>query len=149
MSLSITCSHVYYARIQRGGGGKWSGHPPPLKNHKAIGYLSNTSPDPLENQKATKPAFNVGPSSAGQCTVSFLLAGHDGPLIVVFGSSLHPSTKKIARVGPPLTKKLLDPRVCPVVLLEVCCTATVDTLIMPLLKYMYSGKRYAFSHVDT
>ena len=35
--------------------------PPPLKNHKNIGFLSNTGPDPLKNHKATKPAFNVGP----------------------------------------------------------------------------------------
>ena len=31
-----------------------------------IGILSNTGPDPLINQKATKPVFNVGPSSARQ-----------------------------------------------------------------------------------
>ena len=38
--------------------------PPPLKNHKNIGFLSNTDPDPLENHKATKPAFNAGPTAA-------------------------------------------------------------------------------------
>ena len=32
----------------------------PLKNHKNIGFLSNTSPDPLKNHKATKPAFSLG-----------------------------------------------------------------------------------------
>ena len=32
------------------------------KNHKAIGFLSKTDTDPLENHKATDPAFNVGPS---------------------------------------------------------------------------------------
>ena len=32
----------------------------PLKNHKNLGFLSNTGPDPLKNHKATKPAFNVG-----------------------------------------------------------------------------------------
>ena len=30
-----------------------------LENHKAIGFLINTGPDPMENHKATKPAFNV------------------------------------------------------------------------------------------
>ena len=40
--------------------------PPPLKNHKNIGFLSNTGPDPLKNYKAAKSAFNVGPSSARQ-----------------------------------------------------------------------------------
>ena len=40
--------------------------PPPFKNHKNIGFLSNTRPDPLKNHKATKPAFNIGPSSTRQ-----------------------------------------------------------------------------------
>ena len=38
-------------------GGRGSGL---LKNHKNIGFLSNTSPEPMKNHKATKPAFNVG-----------------------------------------------------------------------------------------
>ena len=38
----------------------------PLKNHKNIGFPSNTGPDPLKNHKATKPAFNVGQSWASQ-----------------------------------------------------------------------------------
>ena len=49
-----------YVRIQRGG----QGVPTPLKNHKLIGFPSNTGPDPLKNHKATKPAFNgasIGP----------------------------------------------------------------------------------------
>ena len=41
-----------------GGGGQ--------KNHKNIEFLSNSGPDPLKNHKATKPAFNVGQSSARQ-----------------------------------------------------------------------------------
>ena len=41
--------------------------PPLLKNHKNIGFpKSNICPDPLNNHKATKPAFNVGPTSARQ-----------------------------------------------------------------------------------
>ena len=47
-------------------GGTGGPDPPPLKNHKNIGFLSNTGPDPLKIHKATKPAFNVGPSSARQ-----------------------------------------------------------------------------------
>ena len=46
--------------------GQGSGPHSPLKNHKSIGFLSNTGPDPLKNYKATKPAFNVGLSSARQ-----------------------------------------------------------------------------------
>ena len=37
-----------------------------LKNHKNIGFLCNSGPDPLKNHKVTKSAFNVGPSSARQ-----------------------------------------------------------------------------------
>ena len=47
-------------------GGNRGPDPPPLKNHKNIGFLSNTGPDPLKNYEATVPAFNVGPSSARQ-----------------------------------------------------------------------------------
>ena len=36
--------------------------PPPLKNHKNIGFPSNTGSNPLKNHKVTKPVFNVGPS---------------------------------------------------------------------------------------
>ena len=53
-----------HARIQREGQGVRT--PSPLKNHKNIGFLSNTGPDPLKIHKATKPAFNVGPLSARQ-----------------------------------------------------------------------------------
>ena len=31
----------------------------PLKNHKTIGFLSKTVPDPLENHIATKPSLLV------------------------------------------------------------------------------------------
>ena len=40
--------------------------PPPLKNHKNIGFLSNSGPVPLKSYEATEPAFNVGLSSAPQ-----------------------------------------------------------------------------------
>ena len=56
-----------------GGGGGDRGSGPPLKNHKAIGFLSNTGPDPLKNHKATKPAHNVGPSSASQQNAILML----------------------------------------------------------------------------
>ena len=51
-------SRVGHVRIQGGG----AGGPDPPENHKNIGFLSNTGPDPL----ATKPAFNVGPTLAGR-----------------------------------------------------------------------------------
>ena len=62
-------------------GGTW-GPDHTLKNHKKIGFLGLTVPDPLKNHKATKPAFNVGPSSASH-------------IMVVFKSSLPSSTKKV------------------------------------------------------
>ena len=60
LALILGC----HGRIQRGDRG--SRPPPPLKNHKKLGYLSNTGPDLLKNHKATKPAFNVGPLSVRQ-----------------------------------------------------------------------------------
>ena len=51
-------SHITHAG--EGGGGSQISLPP-LKNHKNIGFLSNTGLDRLNNHKAAKPAFNVGP----------------------------------------------------------------------------------------
>ena len=56
-------SRATYADPEGGGGG---GGGTPLKNHKNIGLLSNSGPDPLKNYEANEPAFNVGPSSAYQ-----------------------------------------------------------------------------------
>ena len=50
-------------RRSRGGGTGGPEPPPPrLENHKN----SNNGPGPHKNHKATKPAFNVGQSSARQ-----------------------------------------------------------------------------------
>ena len=68
--IPILCSHKmnranrYHGRIQRGGGA--AGGPDPPEKSQNIGFPCNTGPDPLKNHKATKPAFNVGPSSARQ-----------------------------------------------------------------------------------
>ena len=40
--------------------------PPLLKKHKNIGFPSNIGQDPIKINTATKPTFNVGPSSARQ-----------------------------------------------------------------------------------
>ena len=50
-------------RRSRGGQGART---PTSENYKAIGLLSNTGPDLLENQKAIKPTFNVGSLLAHQ-----------------------------------------------------------------------------------
>ena len=96
------CDYKYFSvihgGIQRGGGGGGgTGVRTPLKNHKNIGFLCNTDPDPMKNHIATKPAFNVGPSSARQqSTISmvFRWQANDGPFIAIFGYSIPPSTKK-------------------------------------------------------
>ena len=57
--------------------------PPPPENHKNIGFLSNTGPDPIKIHKATKPAFNVRPSSARQrdaIEMAFSWRADDDPL---------------------------------------------------------------------
>ena len=66
-----------------------------VKNHKNIGFLSNTGPDPLKNCKAAKPAYNVGQSSArlrNAIKMASCWRADDGPFIVIFGSSFSSST---------------------------------------------------------
>ena len=81
----------------RGSRGGDRGSRSPLESHKNIGFLINTVPDPLKNHKATKPAFNLGPSPACQrnaILMAFCWWASDVPLFVVFGSFLPSSTKK-------------------------------------------------------
>ena len=57
--------------------------------HKNIGFLSNTGPDPLKNQKATKPALNVGPSLVRKWNAIYMKLcwwANDDQLLMVFGS---------------------------------------------------------------
>ena len=73
---------------------------PPLKIANKKDVLGNTGPDTLQNHKATKPAFNVGPSSARQqnaIEMVFRWWADIGPLLVVVGSYLLASTKKQKR----------------------------------------------------
>ena len=53
---------------EEGTGGPDSAPPNPRENQTAIGFLSNTAPEHVENHKATKPAFNNGPLSVSQRT---------------------------------------------------------------------------------
>ena len=55
-SLSICSGRKLHSRADPEGGGGGRGSGPPLKNHKNIVNLSNTGPDSLKNNKATKPA---------------------------------------------------------------------------------------------
>ena len=85
--------HMCGSRGGGGGQGVWT----PLKNHKNIGFPSNTGLDPLKNHKATKPAFNVEPSSTRQQN-AFRWQADEGPLLVQFGSSFPSSKKKIKKI---------------------------------------------------
>ena len=61
---------ILHARIQRGAGG-----PGPPENHKNIGFLSNTDPDPLKITKLPSQRSVLGHRRHD-----------DGPLKVVLGS---------------------------------------------------------------
>ena len=97
-------------RIQARGGGGGEGvrtPPPPLKNHKNIWFLCNTCLDPLKNHKATKPAFNVGPSSSKQrntILMAFRKRTDDGPIKAVFGFFIPPSTNFFYQIWTPTDK---------------------------------------------
>ena len=57
MSTQNKCLNAC-ADPKRWGGDRGSG--PPSENHKNIGFLSNTGPDPLKNHKAPKPLPMLG-----------------------------------------------------------------------------------------
>ena len=61
----FTCSGMHGSKGGGGGGGQGAPDPPPpppMENHKNIVFFCSTGLDPLNNHKATKPVFNVGPS---------------------------------------------------------------------------------------
>ena len=89
-----------------GGEGRASGCTP-LKNHKNIGFQSNTGPEPLKNHKATKPTFSCLSSSARQRN-----AIESGPMMARFYWYLDPISphqlKKI-KIKKKYTFSELDP----------------------------------------
>ena len=92
-----------------GSEGRGDRGPDPPYCLKNIGFLCKTCADPLKNHKATKPAFNVGPSSALQrnaISMSFRWRADDGLIKEVFEFSTPPqSIKKInIKFEPPLKK---------------------------------------------
>ena len=78
------------------GSNRVSGTPEKSRKYRVF---SNTGPDPLKYQKATKPEYNVGRSS-----VVIRWWADDGLLLMlhVFGSSL--PSQKTSSVGPHLAK---------------------------------------------
>ena len=92
--------HVW---IQRGGQGVWIPPEKSLNYRVSLQYWSGSP----ENHKATKPAVNVGPSSTHQQNaihMAFRWRADDGPLIVIFGSSLQSPTKKSCQSWTPSGK---------------------------------------------
>ena len=63
------------------------------------GFLSNTGQDPLQNHKLYQASSKVWPSSA--------VGADDGPLLVLFGSSLLPYSAKNVTIVRPLLKHAL------------------------------------------
>ena len=85
-------------RGSRWGGGGQEVRTRSLKIHKKLRFLSNT---------ATKPAFNVGPSSARQrnaIQMAFRWRTDNGPLIVVFGDAIS-TLKKTPQTNKKKTNK--------------------------------------------
>ena len=98
-------------RIQRGGGGVTGAPcppPPPPKNHKNIGFSSNTGPDPLKNHsyQASIQCLAIIGTPAKRHLMAFRWRADGCPLIVILGSCLPSSTtnKNVVKVRPPLTK---------------------------------------------
>ena len=75
-----------------GGGGGAEPLSQPLKNHKNIGLISNTGPDPKKNHKTTKPdSMWSHHGHASETTFKLRFAGGpNGPLLV--GNWILPSS---------------------------------------------------------
>ena len=112
--LCITCITliVIQVRIQRGGeGGRGVRTPPPLKNHKNIGFSSNTGPDLLKDcsYQASIQCLAIMGTAAKRHLMAFRSQANDGPLIVVLGSSLPSSNKKNEKKAKKKTLSKFDP----------------------------------------
>ena len=90
-------------------GGTGGPDPPPLKNHKNIGFLRKTGPDPLKITKLPSQHSMWGPSSARQrnaISMAFRWRADDGLIKEVFGFYNPPSIKKNFIEFEPHLKKL-------------------------------------------
>ena len=74
-----------HVRIQRGGGDRGQGSGPPLKNHKNIGFSSNTGRDPLKNRccQAIIQCWAIIGTPAKRHLMAFLWWADNGALIVI------------------------------------------------------------------
>ena len=118
---------VLYATSSMGGsrGGGQGIWPPSLKNHKNIGFLSNTGPDTLKNHKASLPSQHSmlgNHRSVSETPFKWRFAG--GPMMSHFKWHFDPlsiaSKKKTLSVLDPLGRNLLDPRMVIACVYHVC-----------------------------
>ena len=120
-------------RGSRRGHGVRTPPPPPLKNHKNIGFLCNTDPDPLKYHKATKSALNVGDhqhATEMRFAGGQMMARLKWYLDLSFPSSIRKKREKnVIKFGPHL-KKILDPRMG-----EYICTETPEPSLLAYTKY--------------
>ena len=84
-------------------GGQGVRTPPPLKNHKNIGFLSNSGPDPPKNHEATEPAFNVKPLSERQQNAIYMALRWRADRARLYWY-FYPSTPHHLKKASPLTK---------------------------------------------
>ena len=100
-----TCSEIWHARIQRGGG---LGGPDPLKNHQNIGFLSNTSPS--QSYQVSNQCSAIIGTPAKRHLNGVSLAGswwpaHSGIWILLLLINLKKKQKKTSKLDRrPLTK---------------------------------------------
>ena len=74
--------------------GRSRGGTPPLKNHKNIGVLCNSGPDPLKFTKLLSQHSMLDHHRPASETMAFHWRADDGLFIAVFVSSIPLSTKK-------------------------------------------------------
>ena len=115
---SLTLVRFLYAFLTINGytcadpeGGTGGRNPPPLKNKKNIGFLSNIGPNPWKITELPKQLSMLGQHrhARKRHLNGVRWRADDGPLIVVFGSYL-PSSKKTTSKLDPLWQNFLDPR---------------------------------------
>ena len=118
---------VFHAWIQRGDRGL---DPQPPEYHKDNRFFSNTGTDPLENHKATKPLFNVGPSK-------WRFVG--GPMMPALSVTFRLRAKKGPAPPPPLGNfadiSYLEENFKPHLLRDVC-TLCSGALVSDSLLHM-------------
>ena len=110
-----------------------SGHPTPEKS-QTIGFLSNTGPCNTTKlpQASIQCWARILTPAERHLNGFFYWPADDGPLVVVFGSSLPSSTKLLRKQWPKL-----DP-----------LYISVDLLYRSLSIYIHSNVQHALSHVN-